>query len=216
VVSTTPIVEAAKQDLARFYRGQSMAGTFRPGDALIVADVSIDSVHRGDVVLFRSMDADGEPEQVVHRVVAVLPEGLVTRGDNNRRVDLGLVTPDRLVGLVTHLERAGKRRRVRGSWWGLLHIRRIYVWRRIRWRGRRLAASVGGILYRRLRDSGFTPRLWQPPITRVCLTTSGGLVVKYVCGKRTVARWWPETGQFQCRKPYDLIISRPHEHEFLV
>jgi hypothetical protein len=41
-------------------------------------------------------------------------------------------------------------------------------------------------------------------------------VVKYVCGKRTVARWWPETGQFQCRKPYDLIISRPHEHEFLV
>jgi signal peptidase I len=115
VVSTTPIVETAKQDLAHFYRGQSMTGTFRPGDALIVADMSIDSVHRGDVVLFRSMDADGEPEQVVHRVVAVLPEGLVTRGDNNRRVDLGLVTPDRLVGLVTHLERAGKRRRVRGS-----------------------------------------------------------------------------------------------------
>jgi hypothetical protein len=44
-----------------------MSGTFCPGDPLIVAEIPFNRIHRGDVVLFRSMDADGEPEQVVHR-----------------------------------------------------------------------------------------------------------------------------------------------------
>jgi len=33
-------------------------------------------------------------------------------------------------------------------------------------------------------------------------------LVKYICGGRTVARWWPEQDRFECKKPYDLVIRR--------
>jgi signal peptidase I len=205
----TPLVRARKEDLTRFYRGPSMAGTFRPGDSLVVENTPLDRIRPGDVVVFRGNDTADAPQQVVHRTIAALPEGLVTRGDNNLRVDGGLVTSDRLLGRVTHLVRAGKTRPVRGGWWGLLRVRALRCQRLARQRGRRLIAVLGRRPYRWLRNSGLVPRLWQPPVTRVQLATEDGPVVKYICHGRTVARYWPESGRFQCRKPYDLVVSRP-------
>ena len=77
------------------------------------------------------------------------------------------------------------------------------------WRSRLAAGSLMRRPYSGLRGSGLVPRLWQPTITRVYLAGGGDPVVKYVCSGQTVARWWPETDRFLCRKPYDLIISRP-------
>jgi hypothetical protein len=186
-----------------------MAGTFDPGDYLFIAPVSLESVNVGDVIVFDGVNAGGDPDVIVHRVVGVLPEGLVTKGDDNPWADGVLVTGDNLLGRVTHVERGGRRRRVRGGRWELLRVRLRRRWRRTVWRGRLVAASLGRWPYRWLRSSGLAPRLWQPVITRVYLVVDGDPVVKYVCEGRTVARWWPETGRFQCRKPYDLIISRP-------
>jgi hypothetical protein len=39
-----------------FYRGCSMAGTFRPGDHLTVVPVPLADVHPGDVVVYRQQD----------------------------------------------------------------------------------------------------------------------------------------------------------------
>jgi hypothetical protein len=113
------------------------------------------------------------------------------------------------VGRVTHVERGGRMKPVRGGRRGLLQVRLSHLRRRLRWRGRQVAAHLGRRFYRWLRNSGLVPRLWQPTITRVHVETEAGLVVKYIHRQRTVARWWPETAKFQCRKPYDLVISRP-------
>ena len=208
-MSQTPVVKVAEEGGIRFYRGQSMAGTFRSGDYLTISPASPESVQAGDVIVFEGVDPEGEPDVVVHRVVDVLPEGLATRGDNNPWVDSVLVTADNLLGRVKHFERGGRRRRVRGGQWGLLHVRTRRAWRSVGWRTGLAAASLGRRPYRWLRASGLVARIWQPAITRVHLVADGDPVVKYVCGGRTVARWWPATGRFQCRKPYDLIISRP-------
>lgn len=208
-MSKTPVVKAAEEGSIRFYRGRSMVSTFRPGDYLTIGPASLESVQTGDVIVFEGLDAAGEPDVIVHRVVGVRPEGLATRGDNNPWADGDPVTGDNLLGRVTHFERGGRRRRVRGGQWGLLYARLLCGRRWAVWRGRQAAASLGRRPYRWLRNSGLAPRLWQPAITRVYLVADGDPVVKYVCGGRTVARWWPETGRFQCRKPYDLIISRP-------
>ena len=191
--------------LIRAYHGGSMLGTFRPGDCLTVAPVSLADVCPGDIVAFRRLDDDGDLGEFVHRVVAVVPGGLVTRGDNNPCADSTLVTADNLLGRVTHVERDGEMRPVRGGRWGLLHAWFLHARCRV-WR---LVACVGRGPYRWLRHKGLIARLWRPTVMKVHLATGNGPLVKYVCGGRTVARWWPEQNRFECRKPYDLVIPRP-------
>jgi hypothetical protein len=186
-----------------------MLGTFRPGDYLTVEPASIAAICPGDVVIYQGRDQAGEPEDVVHRVVAVTPGGLVTRGDNNPQIDNVLVTQDMLLGRVTHAERAGRTRPVWGGRPGLLRVRALHARRRVMRLGWRLLRIVGRRPYRWLRESGWARRLWRPEIMHVLVATEDGPLVKYVSGGRTVAWWWPETGRFRCRRPYDLVISRP-------
>jgi hypothetical protein len=154
-------------------------------------------------------------DDLVHRVVAAVPGGLVAQGDNNPCTDPTLVIADNMVGRVTHVARAGKIRSVSGGWPGLVHARvlrtRRCVWKRI-WR---LAAMVGRTPYRWLQDSDLVPRIWRPKLTKVSLLTEDGLLVKYICGQQTVARWWPAENRFECQKPYDLVLrfeKLPGEH----
>jgi len=189
----------------RAYHGGSMLGTLRPGDQVVIKPVPFNAMRPGDVVAFRPTTADDEKIPIVHRVVAIRPAGLLTQGDNNAQVDVELVTTDRLLGRVTYVERGGRRRLVRGGRAGQLWV----VYLRARRRAYNLAARLGRGLYRRLRASGLMRRLWRPRITRLRLVNNHGTLVKYVCGRRTVARWWPDQNRFECRKPYDLVIPRP-------
>jgi len=204
-------VVAAPQgdDQRRFYRGNSMAGTFRPGDYLILEPVPIVAICPGDVVIYQGRDQEGEPDDVVHRVVGVVPGGLAARGDNNPTVDNILVTADNLLGRVRHFERDGKVYPVCGGRRGRLVAWVRHAWVHVRRYGDRVVRFLGRWPYRGLRRSGLVPRLWQPTITRIMLTTGDGPLVKYVSHGRTVAWWWPERGRFRCRRPYDLILTRP-------
>ncbi len=197
------------QDITRFYRGRSMAGTFRLGDALVLEDISPDRVKAGDVVVFRGIGPEGKENLIVHRVRSVLPHGLVTQGDNNPWADTGLVTADNLVGRVTHVRRGGRILPVHGGRRGLWQARLRRAGRRWWRRGEDIVRRLGRRPYRLLRKSGLIARLWQPPIIRLALTVGEEETVKYICKGQTVAQWWPERGRFRCRRPYDLILSRP-------
>lgn len=191
----------------RFYRGSSMAGTFRPGDCLTMAILTLEELKPGDIVIYRARNHGGEEDELVHRIVASALDGLVARGDNNPGVDTTLVTAENLMGRVTRVERNGITRPVRGGRLGLLHARlfrfRLGVWKFIK--------RLGREPYRRLRNSNLIPRLWQPTITRLRFDTEKGSLVKYICSGRTVARWWQQQNRFECDKPYDLVIPRPNE-----
>ncbi len=186
----------------RFYHGRSMGGTFCPGDCLILEPVSIADIHPGDVVVYRSPNRQGDADELVHRIVAVVPGGLVARGDNNPCTDTTLVTANNLLGRVMHVERSGKTRPVRGGRLGLLRAwllhARLPTWGFIKRVGRRP--------YRWLRESGLVSHLWRPSFLKVHLMAENGPLVKYVCGGRTVASWWSAEGRFECQKPYDLVL----------
>jgi len=67
--------------------------------ALVDKNISFDEIKKGDIVLFDAGDAG----LVSHRVIDIVDEGLVTKGDNNSFDDrewYGLVATDDLIGVV--------------------------------------------------------------------------------------------------------------------
>jgi len=95
------------------YNGPSMNPLLKPGDGLIVnPDTSFKYLGRGDVICFK---LPGKPMHVTHRIVAVAPEGLVTRGDNNTGNDPYFITPEQNPTLLTHIRRGNRTIRIHGG-----------------------------------------------------------------------------------------------------
>jgi hypothetical protein len=183
------------------YRGSSMRGTFRQGDVLLVTRVSAGAIRRGDVVAFSISSVNHSKRVVTHRVRANTPFGFVTQGDNWDQPDREVVRPGALIGRVSFARRGDRTRRVWRGWAGLLWVRTLRLWRKAR--------SFSRWLYRCLRSSGVVRLLWKPRVEYIYLIVESDLLVKYVCGRSTVAYWWPDRQLFWCRKPYDLIIQSP-------
>jgi len=62
----------------------SMTPTLEIGDLVITQSVPFDTIHAGDVIIYVPPNGQGGcfGETIVHRVVAVTPQGLITQGDN--------------------------------------------------------------------------------------------------------------------------------------
>jgi signal peptidase I len=205
----------ASDDVFLYY-GESMKGTFHLWDHLIAAPVSLDDLRPGDVLIYCEPSDQGDSShQVVHRVVAFTSAGAITRGDSSSANDTDPVMAHNIIGRVTHVERDGKIYPVyggiRGIIWGrLLNLRYTFPRGITRFFWQKIAPlPFFRYPYRWLRQSGLVPRIWHPVIVKVYLETEEGPVTKFVVGNRTVARWCPQTNQFWCRRPYDLIISKP-------
>ncbi len=188
----------------RLYRGRSMRGTFRPGDGLVIAAVGVAAVRCGDVVVFASQNGVAESRDVVHRVVRVVAEGLITRGDGNHFVDPEPVTAANLVGVVTHARRGRRLLAVAGGARGTWRARI----QRLRALARRVLGRVARRPYHALRVSGLVRRVWRPKIRVLVVRYEHGPVAKVLVGRRSVAAMSLATGRFVCRKPYDLVLRR--------
>ena len=66
--------------------GYSMLPTLEGGDLVVIQGVPVSDVHVGDVVVYNNLCSTGG-ESVVHRVVAIVSTGLITKGDNNPQND---------------------------------------------------------------------------------------------------------------------------------
>ncbi|PKQ20041.1 MAG: signal peptidase I [Actinobacteria bacterium HGW-Actinobacteria-6] len=90
---------------ATLIRGGSMQPTVAPGD-VVVYRRSAQGLRAGDIVYF---DHPEWPRGVVHRVVAVLPDGSVTtRGDANPVDDRDSIPQRRIRGVATVVIPSGK------------------------------------------------------------------------------------------------------------
>ncbi|MBN1315678.1 MAG: hypothetical protein JXA42_09430 [Anaerolineales bacterium] len=172
---------------------------------MIIERATVSQIEPGDIVAFLCPDTMGKMEKWAHRVIKISSSGLLTRGDNNLGFDSQLLTAKQLLGRVTHVEHNGVVRPVQGGWFGLLRAR--ILWSKIHVRN--LVVKLGRRPYKLLRKSRLVPRIWRPIITRITLETDRGELIKFVSQDRTVARWWPDTGRFECRWPYDLVIFPP-------
>ncbi len=193
-----------------YYIGKSMKGTFQPADTLLVSPVDPAQLRAGDVVLFR----DSRVEYlVVHRVRAVVRGGLIAQGDSSFPRDVDVVLDEDIIGKVAYRRRHGKLRPVRGGMVGSLRGRLLRTRRFVAWELERgvwyVVTPLARGMYRGVRMSGIVPRLWRPSIQTIHVITDEGPLVKYVHRNRTVAKWWLETNEFRCRRPYSLVLRSP-------
>jgi SynChlorMet cassette protein ScmC len=93
------------------YTGHSMNPTLEDGDLLEVVPYAAGSIQKGDVIYFQR----ARGRAVVHRVWAVTPQGIKTRGDNNRAEDPHTLQRADILGQVVAARRAWSHRKIPGG-----------------------------------------------------------------------------------------------------
>ena len=186
----------------RLYHGHSMKGTFRQGDMLLIDAAVLSELRPGDVVVFFRQRGSVRQE-IVHRVARRFFDGVMTRGDAVACEDRGVVTENNFVGRVYRKERNGRISSVHGRWLGLCRGRTLHFY----WKTRRQVVRTILPLYDTLKASGIIRRLWKPEITRICLASPNGRLIQFLYKKKVIARFWPEEGRFECKKPWDLVVK---------
>jgi signal peptidase I, archaeal type len=79
---------------------ESMYPTLKINSLVIIRKTNYEDIKSDDIISFK---IQGSNQTACHRVVKVTKEGIITKGDNNRRNDQELVTRENLVGkAVTH------------------------------------------------------------------------------------------------------------------
>jgi hypothetical protein len=171
-----------------------MHPTFRPGDLLGVEPCRWEDLRPGEVVVFR--DPRGG-HQVVHRVVAVLPRGLQTQGDNCPEPDEVLIPPSLVVGRVVACERRGQLLPVASE------PSRPHVPPRV-WE--KLARVLGRFLQPLyLRWAGRFAGLL--PLRLMCFPRPEGPEWQLWWGKMLVGRLGPRGREWDIRRPFRLFVD---------
>ena len=151
----------------------------------------------GDVIYFHAPDE----REIVHRVVAILPDGIRTRGDNNPRDDPWLVESSTLVGRVVAAHRGNARRTIFGGRAGFAQHYFLRGWRRVNARvSRKLHAP-----YRAFARAGIlrtlVPGRWRPRV--VTFQTTRLLML----GTRIIVRYDAKRGAWHIARPFRLFVD---------
>jgi hypothetical protein len=160
------------------------------------------SVRPGDVIAFAQPDGD---ILIAHRVVAVTPGGIKTKGDNNRGEDKALVQMGDVLGQVTAAWRGDRRRRIAGGPAGLWLARLL----RLRKLVDRIVSPLLHALYHAMARSGVVRRLWpaHPAPRVVTFQVDGRMQTRLLLGRRTIGWYANQRGEWHIRRPYRLIVD---------
>ncbi|NUM43310.1 MAG: S26 family signal peptidase [Anaerolineales bacterium] len=95
--------------------GTSMAPLMQDGESVIVEPTPFERLQRGDVIAFRH-----SRQTITHRIIALEPSGVLTLGDNLRKLDPP-VPSDMILGRVVALEKNGRAYPLSTGGWPLVH-----------------------------------------------------------------------------------------------
>jgi hypothetical protein len=182
------------------YSGASMNPLFRDGDVLELVPYHGLEIRVGDVVAFVT---SAGPQKVIHRVVAVEPGGIITKGDNLPRVDDWTIQPGDILGQVVAFQRQGR----------ILPVPRrppvsLYLFKTRQWCDRALSRLLQPA-YHRLAGSGlFRGRLgdWLKP-ELLFFSRGDGLEWQLWLGNLLIGRKLPHQAHWTIRRPFRLFVD---------
>jgi len=179
------------------YTGPSMNPTLVEPEMLEIQPYANRAPRIGDVIYFHAPDA----RDIVHRVVAILPAGIRTRGDNNPRDDSWLVEPSAIVGRVVAAHRGNAQRKIFGGRAGIAQHYFLCAWRRVNARvSRKLHAP-----YRAFARSGvlrtLIPGRWRPRVVTFQATRL------LMMGSRVIGRYDAKRRGWHIQRPFRLFVD---------
>ena len=183
--------------------GPSMNSTLKPGDGLEMyayrdrAEISV-----GDVIVYPHPFGTVD---VVHRIIEIRPDGVITRGDNNNKIDPYTVRFADIIGKVIAAKRKNRRIPVKGGKTGFC-IHKLMLFRKyfvlyglapLRFVSNIMAAS--GIF------NIFHP-VFNLRIVHINGEHQRQLIL--VSGNRAIGKLLEESGEWQIRFPYKYFINK--------
>ena len=182
--------------------GPSMKPTLRPGDKIDIKEVSFEELKRGDIIVYNS------PENihinVIHRIIGDDSDGLITRGDNNSRVDSYRVRTEHRPLKVIAFERGSRRYFV--SKHGML----VHNFRLLQKKSKLLIPKFLFSISAAIADSGiFHPigKLFNTEIRK--FKRPKGIELQLFLGKRRIGILHPDKDKWYISFPWKLFIKAP-------
>jgi signal peptidase I len=185
-----------------FYTGPSMNPILQASDILHIVPYKHRRIRLGDVIVFMP-STGGRP--IAHRAVSKNGHGMLTRGDNNARVDPCVLEPNRIIGKVLFAQSGDKWRRVYGGTVGrvignLMNVRALIE--------RRLSAVLNAKAQgpSRLKMIG-TWIMSRMQTKTVRFSARGGSEWQVLLGSHLIARLPAGRDRWVIRRPFRLFID---------
>jgi len=178
--------------------GISMFPTLRVGDSLNVVAYGDRKIYPGDVALFRG---SGQEHSVVHRVIAVNPDGIITQGDNNAGPDEPIL-PENILGHVLSVQRGNRTVTIHGGKRGLLIAKCLRIKKAL---GLKISRMLHPI-YHALADSGIF-RIMRFETQILCFERPEGTEMQLLLCKRVIAKRHAGSNEWKIRRPFRLFID---------
>jgi hypothetical protein len=190
------------------YVGKSMNPTLSEPALLEILPYDQRAVRVGDIVLIA---AHAGKDQIVHRVVFIDAEGILTQGDNCPQRDEDVRQPENILGRVISATRGKRRRSIYGGTRGRLIRYLAQIIRRVLNRSAPLLQKT----YKTLEGSCYPllPTRLRPRV--VSFATAESPFYKLVIGKRVVGQCEPSGVCWHIRRPFRLFVDEARLPELL-
>lgn len=183
--------------------GPSMYPTLKPGDGIELCPYKTSAQIRvGDVIVCPHPKGTVD---VVHRIIAIRHESVITRGDNNNKVDPYRVQFDDIKGKVVAAKRRSRRISIKGGNAGFF-IHKLMLFRKHTW-----LYALGPFRFFSNRIAAFGVfnmfhSLLDLKIVRIERNQEHQRIL--VSGNRAIGRQLADTGEWQIRFPYKLFVNK--------
>ena len=169
---------------------------------LDVFPTPLDKIAIGDVIVFRQYST---ATLIVHRVVGIKPSGLITQGDHSIEVDLPIVKPEYIVGVVRSFHRRGELFKVGSGRFRIIYLRAGKKFRQsLRWLARPII-TFALLLFSRLGST-----LLKKRITIVTFSEKTEIHLNTPFGARTIGKYNHTQEAWSIEPRFKKIVENSH------
>jgi signal peptidase I len=182
--------------------GPSMKPTLLPGDKIEVEEVAFKELERGDIIVYDN--PENIRTNVIHRIIGSDYEGLITRGDNNSKIDPYRVRPEHRPLKVISFERGSLKFSVSNH--GMLEHRLRLMQKEIR----NFKNKYLHPIYAKIADSKILHPVGKLFNTEVReFKRPKGIELQLFLGKRRIGIFDSEAEKWRISFPWRLFIKAP-------
>lgn len=184
------------------YTGQSMNPLFSTGDILYIIPYGETKISNDDIIVFRSPN---DKTFITHRVVSILPYGIITKGDNSEYVDNWKLNPNDIIGKVIFIQRNGK---LKKTFRGFGNKPYVEIIRRYNYFKRRVLSILSPVYHSLSNKAIYSLQDKKPSfLKQININRADGIEKQILLGKYLIGRLRPKCTKWEIKKPFRILLN---------